>query len=212
MLRKALRTAANYLRRNPDELVRASVNATKLRFGIPVAALSWLASQVQGDKAPKDVEVGTVPPGLRLGATVNAMGTMLRANASIRIDEIEITAETVRIGVRLNDVKLKVLDDSETPVATLVKSGALDLSKPGNLAKFIPKRPAAIVDAEGDRIVLDLMKVPKLAENERFRRLLRVMTPMVGIRAIETDGDHLYVALRATPAGVLEAVGAIRDV
>jgi hypothetical protein len=212
MLRKALRSAADYLRRNPDEIVRAGVNATKLRFGVPVAALSWLASQVKGDAAPKDVEVGTVPPGLRLGATVKAMGTMLRANASIRIDEVEISAETVRIGLRLNDVKLKVLDDSETPVATLVKSGALDLSKPGNLAKFLPKRPPAIVDAEGDRIVLDLMKVPKLAENERFRRLLRVVTPVLGIRAIETDGDHLYVALRATPAGVLEAVGAIRDV
>ena len=63
---------------------------------------------------------------------------------------------------------------------------------------------------EGDRIVVDLMKVPQLAENSRFRRALAVIAPVMGIRAIETDGDHLWVALRATPAGLLEAFEAVR--
>ena len=138
------------------------------------------------------------------------MGTMLRAKASIKIDEIEITTDAIRVGVRINDVKLKVLDDSETPVATLIKSGALDLSKPGNLAKFIPKRPPAIVEAYDDRIVLDLMKIPQIGNNPRVRRVLGVIVPLVGIRAIETDGDHLYVTLKATPAGLRQAIEAIR--
>ena len=59
----------------------------------------------------------------------------------------------MRIGMRLSDVKLALLGESDAPVATLIKSGALDLSKPGNLVKFLPKRPPAIVEAEGDRIV-----------------------------------------------------------
>ena len=210
LVRDFLRSTVGYLRQNPDELVKAGVNAARLLFGVPVVALAWLAAQVKGKKAPKDIEVGTVPPGLRLGATVDAMGTLLRANASIRIDEVDITPDSLRVGVRLTDVKLKVLDDSETPVATLVRSGALDLSKPGNLAKFIPKRPPAIVEADGDRIVVDLMKVPQLAENARFKRALKAISPVLGIRAIETDGDHLWVALRATPAGLLEAFEAIR--
>ena len=100
----------------------------------------------------------------------------------------------------MRDVKLKVLDDSETPIATLVRSGVLVLSKPDSL-KFIPKRPKAIVDAHDDRIVIDLLTIPLLAENKRLRRALQVVTPLVGIRAIETEGDHLYIALRATPAG-----------
>lgn len=209
MLRDLLSAAAGYVRRNPDEVVRTAINAGRLRFGVPIAALSWLAGQVKGKKAPKDIEIGAVPPALRLGATVDAMGTTLRAHASIKIDEIEISTESIRVGVRLNDIKLKVLDESETPVATLVRSGALDLSKPGNLVKFIPKRPAAIVEAHDDRIVLDLMKIPQIANNPRVRRLLGVMVPVVGIRAIETDRDHLYVALRATPAGLRAALGAI---
>ena len=92
-----------------------------------------------------------------------------------------------------------------------MKSGALDLSKPGNLVKFIPKRPAAIVEAHDDRIVIDLMKIPQIGNNPRVRRALSIITPLVGIRAIETDGDHLYVALRATPAGLGQAIAALRD-
>jgi hypothetical protein len=212
LIRDFVRSSVAYIRQNPSEIVRAGVNATRLRFGVPVAALAWLASQAKGKNAPKDIEIGTVPPALRLGATVNAMGTMLRANGCVRIDEVEITPDSLRIGLRLSDLKLKVLDESETPLATLVRSGALDLSRPGNLVKFVPKKPAAIVEAENDRIVLDLMKVPKLAENPGFRRALAAIAPVLGVRAIETDGDHVWVALRATPAGLLEAIDAVRRV
>jgi hypothetical protein len=211
MVRDFLSAATGYLRRNPDELVKATLNAGRLRFGVPIAALRWMAGQVKGKKAPKDIELGAAPPALRLTATVDAMGTQLRAGANVAIEEIEIGPETLRIAVRVREVKLKVLDDSETPVATLVRSGALDLSKPGNLVKFIPKRPKAIVDAHDDRIVLDLLLVPSIANNKRLRRALRVVSPLVGIRAIETEDDHLVVALRATPAGLRQAIVALRD-
>jgi len=207
-----VRAAVGYVRKNPDEVVRAAVNATGLRFGVPLATLRWFAGQIQGKKAPKDVEITSSPPALRFSAVVDAMGTSVRASAAIKIDEVTITAESVRIGVRLRDVKLALVGDSDSPVATLIKSGALDLSKPGNLVKVVPKRPPVVVEAEDDRIVLDLMKVPKLASDPRVRRLLGVLAPVLGIRAIETDRDHLYVKLRAMPAGLPEAIGAIRAV
>src|SRR5258706_2018307 len=212
MLGYFITDATNYIRRIADAIVRATVNAGRLRFGVPIGALRFLAAQAKGKKAPKDIELGSVPPALRLTATVNAMGTELRAGANVQIDEIELTSESIRIGMRVREVKLKVLDDSQTPVATLGKSGALDLSKPGNLVKFIPKRPKAIVDAHDDRIVLDLLKVPALAENKRLRRALQIVSPLVGIRAVETEGDHLYIALRATPTGLREALVALRTV
>jgi hypothetical protein len=197
--RDLLSAAIDYVKKNPDEIVKAAVNAAGLRFGVPIAALRYLSSQAKlGKKAPKDIEIGSAPPALRLSASVDAMGTALRASAAIRVDEVDLAPDQVRVGLRLADVKLALLGDSDSPVATLVKSGALDLSKPGNLVKFIPKRPPAIVEADGDRIVLDLMKVPQIAENPRLRRLLQVITPVLNIRAIETDRDHLYVALRAT--------------
>jgi hypothetical protein len=211
--RALLEAAVGYVRKNPDEILKAAVNAAGLRFGIPLAALRYLTTQLPaGKKAPTDIEIGSAPPALRLSASVDAMGTPLRATAAIKIDEIEIAPDTLRIGVRLSDVKLTLLGESDAPIATLIKSGALDLSKPGNLVKFIPKRPAAIVEADGDRIVVDLMKVPKIAENAMLRKILSIVTPLVGIRAIETDRDHLYIALRATPSGISRALAAVRAV
>jgi len=210
--REILSAAARYVRNNPEVLVKAAIDAATLRFGIPVAALRWAASQGKGGKkAPQDVQIDTSPPALRLGATVDAMGTPLRASAAIRIDEVTLGADTLRIGVRLNEVKLALIGESESPIATLIKSGALDLSKPGNLIKFIPKRPPMIVEAEGDRVVIDLLLVPQIANNLRVRRILSILAPVLGIRAIETDGDNLYVSLRATPSGLRQALVALRD-
>jgi hypothetical protein len=211
--REIFSAAARYVRDNPEVLVKAAIDAATLRFGVPVAALRWVVSQGKGGKrAPKDVQIDTSPPALRLGATVDAMGTPVRASAAIRIDHVTLAADSLRIGIRLNEVKLALIGESETPIATLIKSGALDLSKPGNLIKFIPKRPAMIVEAEGDRVVVDLMLVPQLANNGRLRRILSVVAPVLGIRAIETDRDNLYVALRATPSGLRQALVALRDV
>ena len=54
------------------------------------------------------------------------------------------------------------------------------------------------------------MKVPKLANDPKVRKLLGLISPVLGIRAIETDRDHLYIKLRATPAGLPEALGKLR--
>ncbi len=205
-----MRAAVRYVRSNPRALVKAATDAASLRFGVPIVALRWASGQLRpGKSTPKDIELGSAPPALRFAATVDAMGTPVRASGAVRIDEVTITHSSVRIGVRLNELKLVLLGESDSPVAILIKSGALDLSKPGNLVKVLPKRPPAIVEAESDRIVLDLLRVPALAANSRFRRALRVITPVLGIRAIETDSDHLYVALRATPAGLREALAAL---
>ena len=75
--------------------------------------------------------------------------------------------------------------------------GALDLSKPGNLAKFMPKRPAVLVEAHDDIIVIDLMQNPKFASNERVRAILGTLTPVVNVSGMSTEGDFLIVQLRA---------------
>jgi hypothetical protein len=210
--RQIVGAAVDYIRRNPDELVKAAINAAGLRFGVPLAALRYLSSQAKmPKKAPKDIDIGSAPPALRLSMSVDAMGTPVRVTAAIKIDEIDLSPGSMRVGIRLSEVKLTLLGESDAPVATLIKSGALDLSKPGNLVKFLPKRPAAIVEADGDRIVVDLMHVPSIAGNAMLRRALAIITPVVNVRAIETDRDHLYVALRASPMGLPRAFAALRD-
>jgi hypothetical protein len=209
--RVLLNATVDYVRKNPDELVRAAVNAAGLRFGVPLAAVRWFSSQAKlPRRAPQDIDIGSAPPALRIGMSLEAMGTPVRANAAIRVDGIDLSPDSMRISIRLSDVSVSLLGPSETPVAMLIKSGALDLSKPGNLVKYLPKRPPAIVDAEGDRIVVDLMKVPAIANSTGLRWILGVVTPVVSVRAIETDRDHIYVALRASASGLPRAFAALR--
>lgn len=186
-------------------------NAIGLRYGLPIVALRWLAANLGGTKGPKDVEIAAVPPGIRAAATLDLMGTTVRASAIVIVERLKLDAETLRIEIRLREVALKALDDrQETPVAALLKSGALDLSKPGNLAAYMPKRPALLVEAKDDRIVLDLMKHPKLARDARIRKALQALLPLVTVSAIESDPEHLDVSLRPFPDGLGEVVAGFR--
>ncbi len=208
-----VRAAGGYLKEHPEELLRAVRNAVGLRFGLPLDALRWLAAQARGKRAPRDVRLTAVPPGIRASAVVALAGTEVRAAATVFVERVVMTREELRFELRLSDVELKLIDEAaETPVATLLKSGALDLSKPGNLAAFMPKRPAMLVDAKDDRIVLDLKKHPKLQENGKAERLLGLLTPILTLSGIETDTDHLDLQIRAFPQGVAEAAAALRGV
>jgi hypothetical protein len=212
-LKAVLDAGSKYLRDHPEELLRALRNLLALRFGVPLDALRFFAGRAGGKKAPKDVVLEAVPPGLRVGATVDLMGTPVRANATIFIERVSITPEELRFEIRLSNVSLKVADDApESPIAALLRSGALDLSKPGNLAAYMPKRPALLVDAKDDRVVLDLMRHPKIAQNHRAVRTIALLAPLLTVAGIESDVEHLDVSLRAFPDGLREAVGGLRRV
>lgn len=210
---KAILSAAkSYLKEHPEELVRALRGALGLRVGVPLDALRYFARELTGgNKMPRDIEIDSAPPGIKIAMTVEAVGSVLRVSLAIFIEEVNITSDEIRVSVRIADLSLKVLEGMQTPVAALVQSGALDLSKPGNLVAFIPKRPPMIVDAKDDRIVIDALKIPKLADNPKIRRALAVATPVLGVRAIRSKDDHLDVHLRATLSGLPVAVAAARS-
>jgi len=170
-LRAALRSAGRFIVRNPTTMLSMARHALGMRIAVPLDALRWfIANTPPSKKAPQDVTITPRPPAIGLGATIDLMGTTVRAGASIRVDQIEVSDTAFKVTLRLSDVTMKVLGESFTPVAGLIKSGALDLSKPGNLAKFMPKRPPVLVEAHDDILVLDLMQNEKFATNDRVQR------------------------------------------
>jgi hypothetical protein len=205
----AARAAAQHVIENPYEIIRVARHALGFRLPIPLSSLRWLVTRVGGAKTPKDLQIDPVPPGVRFSATLDLMKTTVRASAVVYIEDIRINDEELRVEIRLSDVALRLVGDSETPVAVLLKSGALDLSKPGNFVKVMPKRPRAILDAHDDRIVLDFMNVKKLAGSEAVRKVLGVLSPAFGIRSIRSHEDDLVVALRASPLGLLGSAAAL---
>ncbi len=206
-IRSALRSAGRYLAKNPTSILKVAKHAVGLKFAVPLDAIRWfIVNTPPGKNAPTDVVVSARPPAVHIAATLDLMGAKLRASSSIKVDELRIDADEMRMTLKLADVDMKVLEGENSPVAGLIKSGALDLSKPGNLANFMPKRPPALVEAHDDTLVVDLMKVPKLAKNFKLRRVLERLTPVVNVSALETDGDFLIVQLRATPAGLARSL------
>ena len=211
-LRAALRSAGRCIAKNPTTMLSMARHALGMRVAVPLDALRWfIANTPPSKKAPQDVTITPRPPAIGIGATIDLMGTTVRAGASIRVDHIEVGEEKFRVALRLSDVTMKVLGESATPVAGLIKSGALDLSKPGNLAKFMPKRSPVLVEAHDDVIVLDLLQNPKIAANERVRGILGTLTPVVQVSGLSTEGDMLILQLRASPFGLPRALNAARQ-
>jgi len=203
-LRAAFRSATRFVAKNPMQMVKMARHAIGMRFAIPLDALRWFAANTPPARnAPQDVAVTADPPAIVFAASVNLMGTPVRASAKLRIDELRVHADELRVQVHLTDVDLKLLGESDSPVATLIKSGALDLSRPGNLVKYMPKRPKVLIEAHDDILILDLMKNPKLAGNLGLRKILQRLTPVVNVAALGTEGDFLIVQFRATPFGFL---------
>lgn len=197
-----------WIRSNPEGVVQVLRNAVSQRLTIPLDALRFAASEMRGKRVPEDVEITAVPPGIRVAATVNAMRTTLRASGTVFVDLVRIGPEELRLELRLQDVALAVIGESDSPVATLIRSGALNLSQPGKLIGSLPKRPLFVVEAAGDRVVLDLMRDPKIAA--RVRRATSLITPLVTISGIESNGDALGVQLSCLPAGLASAVASLR--
>jgi hypothetical protein len=209
----ALRAGVGYLTRNPSELVHLAKNALGMRVAIPLDALRWfIAGARPGKKAPKDVVIGEKPPAITVAATIDLMGTSVRLHAAITVEELRVSPHELLAKLRLADVRLMLMDpEAMSPVATLIKSGALDLSKPGNLANFVPKKPAALLEAKDDTITLDLMRVEKLAKNEKVRKVLSVMSPMLEVKDVRIEGDHLVIGWRPRLGGIRTGLLALRN-
>jgi hypothetical protein len=205
-----LSAAVRYVRAHPRVLVKAAADAVNWRIGVPVEVIRWGVARLGTNaKAPKDIELAALPPALRVAATIDAMGTPLRASGVVHVDEVTLSSHSIRMGIQLRELKLVLMGESDSPLAILIRSGVLDLSKLGNVLKVLPKRPPFLVEADGDRVVVDLLGIPALAKSARLRKALLIIAPVLSVRAIETEEDYLYVSLRATPRGYREALGAL---
>jgi len=200
----------SYLRLHPEELGRAVRSALGLRFGVPIAALRWLGQQAERTGKLEDFQIDSVPPGLRLSGNVDAMNTPIRASAVIFVERVVFNDEELTVALRLEEVMLKLNGDSDSPVAALIKSGALDLSNPGTLLNFMPGRSPVVAEANGNRIVLDLMRDAKIGKNPLVRRAVSLLTSFVTLHGVETDTKHLDIAFRALPTGLGGAAQALR--
>jgi hypothetical protein len=205
---QALQDGLRYLVDNPLFLVRAAAQAARLRLGIPLDALRWLiANLAKGPKVPKDIELRAQDPALGIGASVNMMGTPLRINANLHFSEARMDGEQLLLGLRVRD--LKVQAPKESPLNQMI--GAMDLSRPGNLMMFLPRRPPALVEARDDLFVLDVLRLGKLGEKQALRKGLLALGDFLGLRNAQVEGDLLVLSFRADLRSLPAAIARLRS-
>lgn len=208
--RRAAAAATQYLRRHPEEFLRAAKNVAAFKLGIPIAALRFLADELGGERLPDDLVLEVRSPGLFVQASVELMGTPLLASGTIIVDRVEAGPDSLLVEVRVAGLELVVRDPTvATPVAALLRSGALDVSRPGDLLSYMPKKPAFILEAKGDRFTLDLLALPALARDPA-RKIVLAVAALLAIDAVQTEDAHLDIALRALPRGAAGAVTELR--
>ncbi len=194
--------AAAYVWRRPEEVARLARGVLAARVGVPLDAVRWLVGALLDGRGLRGLELVAVPPGLRVGAELTLLGNEVRAAAAVYLDGVTGAPESMLLTLRLADVTLKLLRaEPDSPLATLLRSGALDLGRPGNLVAFMPRRPEYVVEARDDRVVLDLLRVPGLPDAVR-RRLLPALTSLVAVAGVKTDWEHVDVLLHPFPRGV----------
>jgi hypothetical protein len=207
--RDALRAGADYVRRNPGVLLTVARNAAGLKLTVPLDSLRWLVEHApKNKKAPRDVALGTAAPALSVAMTSELMGNAFRAGSDVTVEELRAGPDELVVTLRVDNLSLKALGAQDSPMANLFK--AMDMSNPAMLVGMMPQKSPALVEAKKNRFVVDLLKVPKIAANPLVRRALEVLTPVLSIADVRTEGDNLVVGLRAKPGGLSTALAAVR--
>lgn len=201
-----IQQAFAYLVSKPDYLLRSAVNATKLRFGLPMDAVTWLLGRLSRGKLPEDLSLVAMPPGVRFAATFNVMGTALFVSAVVSVETVQLSSDNIRVSLHVRELAVKPPPDS--PMTAMLMM--MDLSKPGDMLAFLPFRPSVILSAQGDEFVLDLMQLPKLKHNPLAKRIVATVSEILTIRELGTEDDMLVIGLRATPSGIVSALGHLR--
>ena len=207
--RRAVESMVRYLTARPDEITRFIRSGLGMRLGVPLAAFRWILDELTKD-AGLDAELGVDPPGLTFAATVERMGTRMRIRSALFVQDIDIDDHQIRLTVRMENLHIDVLSDAKTQLSALLRSGALDLSRPGDLVAELPDLPPVVVHAAGNRIELDLMRSPRF-DDARLRELVGVLSSLVTVKDIRTErSEHVDVSLRTLPRGPLGAGRALR--
>ena len=172
------------------------------RVSIPLSVVRGRLAAL-GDKVALRVE--TLDPGLELAGSANALGAPIRFSARVDADGIHVEGEARTVSIRLSQVELSTDDDAPGPLADAIRNGMIDTNNPATLMSNMMPLPPMITRAEGQEIVIDLMKVPQVGANETLRTAIAVGTSYLCISGIEFDKDAIVLRLGLLPGGPKEA-------
>ncbi len=211
-VRAAVESAGRYTLDNLNLIPSMSKQVSKLQIPIPLDMFRWFATNIpfKGPLVPSDITIEGDDQAVRITSTLTFMGAIFHTKLRIKVTDLIIDNDQCRIALYIDEVDLNVQGDANAPIAMLLKSGSLDLSKPGNILNFLPIKIPGVVSAKNNDITVDLFKIPVIATNDVVRKIMSLLTPVINISAIYVEEDMLVFSLRTTPLGVTRIFSSLR--
>jgi hypothetical protein len=190
-------------RLDPALLLRLLRQALGGRISIP---LSLIRSRVAPLSEKVALEIKSVSPGLRIQGEAHALGAPIAFSARIDADGVYIEGERRTVRLRLSEVELSTSEDAPGPLADAIRNGKIDTDNPATLIGNMITLPDVIVEAKGQDVVLDLMRVPALQRDEMLRAAIAATTSYLCVKEIRVSDDAIELQLGLLPGGPREAV------
>jgi len=188
---------------SPGQAVRLVMQAFGGRVSIPLSVvrgrLAALGSKVE-------LQVRTLDPGLGVAGSAKALGAPIRFSARVDAEGIQVDGEARTVTFRVTEVELATDDDAPGPLADAIRNNMIDTVNPASLMSNMMPLPPMVTRAEGQEIVIDLMKLPRIAKDETLRAALAAASSYLSVTDIDFDQDAIELRLGILPGGPKEAV------
>lgn len=184
------------------QALRLLTQALGGRISVP---LSFIRSRLTPLSGKVALDIEPVSPGLRLSGEAQALGAPIAFAARIDADGVKVEGERRLVRIRLSEVELSTGEDAPGPLADAIRTGMIDTERPATLIGNMVSLPDMIVEAAGQDVVIDLMKVPAIESDEMLRAALAAATSYLCVTGIRISDDAIDLQLGLLPGGMKEA-------
>ena len=182
--------------------MRLLMQALGGRVSIP---LSLIRSRLAKLSEKVALEIEAESPGLRIRGEAHALGAPIDFAARIDAEGVHVEGEHRTIRIRLSHVELSTTKDAPGPLADAIRNGMIDTGNPATLIGNMMTLPDMIVKAEGQDVVIDLMRVGAIERDEMLRAAFAAATSYLCVTGIQIADDAIELRLGLLPGGPREA-------
>ncbi|MBT8467551.1 MAG: hypothetical protein KJN97_02275 [Deltaproteobacteria bacterium] len=184
------------------QALRFATQALGGRISIPLSAIRSRLGPMFGNVSLK---IEAASPGLRLEGGAKALGAPIQFAARIEAEGVRVEGLRRTVRIRLSEVVLSTTDDAPGPLADAIRAGMIDTKHPATLIGNMVSLPEMVVAAEGQEVVIDLMKAPAIEHDEIMRATLAAATSYLGVTGIRVCDEAIELQLGLLPGGVKQA-------
>lgn len=178
------------------------VGATRGCVSVPLSTLNSLLAPLAG-KA--EIVLESAAPGVHLRGSAQALGAPIAFAARIDIDGVRIEGDARTVRITLSEVRLSTPPEAPGPLADAIREGMIDTANPATLVGNMVSLPDFIVSASGSEIVIDLMRIPRLANDESLKTRVAALTSYLCVREVRATINAIEFRLGVLPGGPREA-------